>query len=431
MENAVTKRQKSATHAISTNGSLANNMLDLDRLINSIRMACDWLCDVAQTKTDAMPSDTDNPKNFNYASWKGAFRGEYSADTKRWWYYCPIWHGGQAVKALVMAGDALSEDKYINAAKACADFITANQVWDESNQDHGLLLAYEDIGDKVNTSAVMEAMHGLMLLADKTNSPDLWNRVVAAGYFLINKMFSKEHGVFRDVYDPARHEVVLPNPFLSKRGQGRPLVEDAVLVKLFEKTGDKRFLDVHVAISRTLTADQDPPGNWMDYGPCNRAKGVFHPRHTYWWGLPLLDTYRATGEEEFLKTAIASGEFCIEAMRSDGGWIRGLYLDGKTDCFGHATSGSACAAILWVELFKQTNDPRWLAPIHKALTYCQNMQMTNPADKNLKGVILEKVLPPDGTDRNPYYIRDLGTIFYIIAGLEYLQLAKGRSWGPG
>ena len=43
------------------------------------------------------------------------------------------------------------------------------------------------------------------------------------------------------------------------------------------------------------------------------------------------------------------------------------------------------------------------------------MQFTKVADPNLKGAILEKVLKPDGTDRLPYYVRDLGTIFYVQA----------------
>ena len=34
--------------------------------------------------------------------------------------------------------------------------------------------------------------------------------------------------------------------------------------------------------------------------------------------------------------------------------------------------------------------------------------------------LLEKVTPPYGSDASPYYIRDLGTIFFIQAAAEYL-----------
>ncbi len=50
------------------------------------------------------------------------------------------------------------------------------------------------------------------------------------------------------------------------------------------------------------------------------------------------------------------------------------------------------------------------------------MQLTNPADPNLRGAIIEKILPPDGTDRNPIHLRDLATIFHIQAAATTLQL---------
>jgi hypothetical protein len=49
-----------------------------------------------------------------------------------------------------------------------------------------------------------------------------------------------------------------------------------------------------------------------------------------------------------------------------------------------------------------------------------NMQFTHPQDHNLHGAILEKILPPSGSDASPYHIRDLGTIFFIQAAAEYL-----------
>ena len=53
-----------------------------------------------------------------------------------------------------------------------------------------------------------------------------------------------------------------------------------------------------------------------------------------------------------------------------------------------------------------------------------NLQFNRAEDKNLHGCILEKVLTPDGTDRNPYFIRDLGTIFFIQAAIKYLGQNK-------
>ena len=41
--------------------------------------------------------------------------------------------------------------------------------------------------------------------------------------------------------------------------------------------------------------------------------------------------------------------------------------------------------------------------------------------ENVYGAILEKVLPPNVSDRNPFHIRDLGTIFFIQAAAKYLR----------
>ncbi len=109
-------------------------------------------------------------------------------------------------------------------------------------------------------------------------------------------------------------------------------------------------------------------------------------------------------------------------MRRDGGIFRNTYTDFTTDSFGHATSGAACAVIMFLEYYDETGDGEILPFIEKGLKFCMSMQFTNPADPNLKGAILEKVLPPDGTDRSPYYLRDLSTIFFIQAAAHYLRI---------
>lgn len=408
----------------STAGSIAS--LDVQQLKTAMEHACGWLQDVAQLQSDTLPADTEDITGFPYTRWRGVIRGEYSAARKKWWFFCPVWHTGQAVRALVLASQTLGQPKWMDGARRGAEFIYNHQVFDEASPDHGLILAYEDVPTKVNTSAVMECMEGLMELADADKDEQAWKRIIAAGDFIVDKMFMPVEGLFRDVYDPQTHTVIVPNPYRSKDNiGGRPLVEDAVLVRLFEKTKDQKFLDAHLKVSRTLVADQRPAGNWIDYGPCDPNRGVFHPRHTYWWGLPLLDSYQATGDKRYLETAIASGEFCARAMRKDGGYIRGTYFDFGTDSFGHATSGSASAAVLFLRLFRITKEPRWMKLAELALSYCMMVQLIDVQDKNLKGVIVEKVLAPvNHTDASPYHIRDLGTIFFVIAAAEYLRTVE-------
>jgi hypothetical protein len=134
--------------------------------------------------------------------------------------------------------------------------------------------------------------------------------------------------------------------------------------------------------------------------------------------------YEESGDRKYLDCALRSCRWYAKAQRADGGLIRGTYLDFNTDSFGHATSGIAAAMTMFCNAIKITQSDEFLQPLGKALDYCMRLQFTNPADENLKGAILEKILPPDGTDNSPYYIRDLGTIFYIQGVSEILKLNK-------
>lgn len=403
--------------------------LDPVALRSALQAACGWIQEVAQLKTDQLPADTSDRQGLGYSRWRGAIRGEYAAAEKRWWFYCPVWHTGQAIKALVLAARQLREPKWLEGAQAGADFLFNHQVWDSRDPNHGLLLAFEGDRDQVNTSAVFESLDGLMLLADELGSDTMWERIIAAGSFTVGRMFVPERGIFRDRYIPAERRIV-PSPHTRRLEEGlggRPLLDDGVLLKLYDRTGDARFEQAFWKTAERLVADQNPPGNWIDYGPCNAERGSFHPRHTYWWGVPLIEAYRRSGQKAFLQTALASGEFCRGAMRTDGGYIRNTYLGFNTDSFGHATSGSACAAILFMELFAETGETSWLDSAVTALSFCVKVQLRETADPNLCGAILEKVLPPDGTDRHPYYLRDLGTIFFVTAAARYLERLDGET----
>jgi len=63
--------------------------------------------------------------------------------------------------------------------------------------------------------------------------------------------------------------------------------------------------------------------------------------------------------------------------------------------------------ILLQELERILNEKLFQSSLKLALEYSINMQFREVSGANLRGCILEKVLPPDGTDRSPYHIRDL------------------------
>ncbi len=389
-------------------------MLATADLKTRIESAVSWLVDIAQIK-DARAWGVRSAR-MPYTFWNGAIRGEYKAADKTWDCYCPIWHTGQAIKSLVMASDALNRPELLEDAKFSAEFIMRNRI--DQGIDAGLILAFEDHPDKVNVSAILESLDGLLHLSQATGDSTYQDAALTAAKWVKERSFCPGRGIFNDIYDPQARQFL----FGVSASQGRPLLDDAIFVKAWRLTGDAAYKDVAVQTAETLLRDESPAGNWITYIPCDQRRECIHPRHAFWWGSPMLEVYQATHDERFLACMRRATEWYRQAMRRDGGFIRNTYADFTTDSFGHATSGTACAVICFLRYLQETGDERLIEPIESGLKFCAQMQFVNPDDLNLKGAILEKILPPDGTDRSPYHLRDLGTIFFIQAACLYLKI---------
>jgi hypothetical protein len=383
-------------------------------LSKSLDSACKWLTDIATVKNN-QPIGV-HGKKMPVTFWNGAMRGEYSVASQQWGCLCPIWHTGQGIKALVMAAEALNKPKLLENAKFSAEFIMQNRITD--GEDKGFILAFEDHPDKVNISAVLESIDGLFFLSKATGDMQYQQAALGVLNWIKDNAWVQEKKHFNDVYDSFKKKFILK----IRAAQGRPLLDDALFIKAWELTGDEDLKQIAIDTAETLLKDENPSGNWIKYIPCSVENERIHPRHAYWWGMPMLDVYKATGDEKFLQCFFRSIDWYKQALRKDGGFIRGTYTDFNTDSFGHATSGTACAVISFLKYYEHTGDEKIIEYIERGLAYCMRMQFTNPDDPNLKGAILEKVLYPDGTDRNPYHIRDLGTIFFIQAASLYLQM---------
>lgn len=387
-------------------------LLDKDKLEEHLHAAIGWLTGPGCCHENTPVGELG--KAMNYREWRGAIRGEYNAAEKNWSCCCPYWHTGQAVKALVMAADALGKKELISDAEFSAGFLLANQ------REDGLFPAREVRGDEINTSASLETLDGLFMLADVTGNMRYREAALAALDWVARNAWMPEKRLFKDIYNSEREEFV----FGIVSSQNRPLLDDAVFLTGYRLTGNPLYRKIALDTAEHLIELEDPPGNWMSFIPCNKALGRIHPRHAFWWGLPMLEVYKETGDERFRELFYRSVEWYEKALRRDGGLFRATYSDFKTDSFGHATSGSACAARCFMAAGCDSGDEKWFRLAERALQFCCSMQLTRTADPNLSGVVLEKVLPPDGTDRLPYHVRDLGTIFFIQAASCYLKLYK-------
>jgi hypothetical protein len=398
------------------------SMLDqLPGLRSSLRQACAWLTDVAQIRTPN--TGIARHRHMQHTSdWRGAMRGEYYAASQRWDFMCPVWHTAQACKALVQAHHVLGDDALLAAAQLAGDFVLRQQI--RQGPDEGLLLAYEDQEHQVNTSALLEALDGMFVLSEATGDARYRDAALAAGRWSVRKAWVPGEGVVLDLYDPQTMRFIDPAYVTLSRYPGRPLADDAVWLTCYELTGEPVFAEAFDDVLACLLRTEHPAGNWLGYGPCQPQSQLIHPRHAYWWGRPLLLAYRRNALSRHLEAACRSGHWYIQAQRQDGGMFRDTGVDFRTPSFGHATSGIVCAAIFWMDLLQTTGDRVWMEPTVRAMQFAMRMQLTQPRDANLRGAILEKVLPPDGTDASPYHLRDLGTIFFVQAAAQLLAHAN-------
>lgn len=388
-------------------------------LQKSLKAALRFLTESAIIRDNTPPGE--HSKEFKYANWNGALRGEYALAAGKWDTFCPIWHTGQAIKALCLASQALHDRSLLEYAKECAAFLLANQLL--QGEDEGLLLAFEDDSQMVNTSAILESLDGLFMLSDAIGDPQYEHAALNAAAWVARKAWLPETGKFQDTYDIRKKcfTVLADLPNAS-----RPLLDDCIFYRCYQRSGNAAYRDIALAAAETLLRDEGPEGNWIKYHPCIKATGSIHPRHAFWWGKPMAELFHHTGDERYREIFFRSVTWYEKAIRHDGGLFRGTYPDFSTDSFGHATSGSACAALCFMERAKFGDADHFMALAGKCLDFCTAMQLTSPADPALTGVIIEKVMPPDGSGNNPYYIRDLGTVFFVQAAAVYMMQTNNK-----
>lgn len=390
----------------------------MSNLEKSVCLALEWLSGPGMVK-DNRPVGTVG-RAMGYARWNGAIRGEYLSSRREWDSFCPVWHTGQAVKAFVMVAEAFEEPSLLDCAAEAAEFILAMQF--DTGIDAGLIPAYELEPGKVNTSAILEALDGLFMLSDATGNKRYETCAIKALEWIARRAWLPHQGKFIDIYSPSMGKFLEHDPSC----QNRPLLDDAVFLKGWRRSGNREFRDIALETAETLLRDENPPGNWIKYIPCDKKSGKIHPRHAYWWGNPMLDLYRETGDERFYVAFHRAADWYRKALRSDGGLFRDTTAAFSSPSFGHAASGSACAAIMFEKLYGETRDASLLALIDSAENFCMNMQLTRPEEPSLKGAILEKVCSPDGSDTVPFLVRDLGTIFFIQAASLTCRRKKNK-----
>ena len=382
-------------------------------LRTAIRLACGWITDIAQIKFDHLATTDNNSRQLLHKHWKGAIRGEYHPGDHKWDFASPMAHSAQAIKALVMAAKVLEDDQSLSSARLAADFIGAERITEKRSKNYGLLYAFEFKSDEVNTSAILETSEGLFALTDATGDHKYTEWALDAAFWVARNAYISD-GLFRDAFDVKTAQFVAA-PWPSDR-PGRPLVDEAVFLKAFKQTRNAICKKIFYAAADRLLKDEDPPGNWNAY-PLNSRSGFPYTRQAFRWGHPLIAAFQDSGDRRYLDCARRVGDWYLHLTRDEADPFHASLRPSQS----LDTSGMACAAILWLDLFQETKDDKWRAAARRALRYCLTMQFREVQDPNLKGALLETMLPPNGSDRSPYLVRDVATIYFIQAACKFLS----------
>ncbi|MHB9071448.1 MAG: hypothetical protein ACYC54_13910 [Sedimentisphaerales bacterium] len=393
-----------------------NAAFNYDEMKESLNLACNWIIkhSLCNNETIDIPKSVHN-YNYKYSNWTGVIR-EYNAQTREWYVFGPIWHTGQAIKALVMAYKILKDKTIIDAAEKCCRFILNAAILNPDKEDFGMINSQENGEPMVSwTSCMLEALDGLISMAELTGNDKYWDIVVNCLVWTQRKLFLKEEGLFLDNYNFETGTAYSAPNTLRHGVPGRPLIDDAVFLKGYQRTKNLEFRETFYLTAQRLLDEEYPEGNWIKFPPCDQVGGFLHPRQAYWWGRPMIMAWQDSGQSEYLKCALRSANWYKKAQRLDGGMFRMTNLDFNTTSYGQATSGILSAACLWNDLIIAGYEDDYIKPLQQAIRFGHKMQFKNTADVNLTGAILEKVLEPNGSDNPPFLIRDLGTIFYIQA----------------
>ncbi|MBU0477222.1 hypothetical protein KKC91_01440 [bacterium] len=389
------------------------------QLMEALESGSKWLINVAQVvgTSDSM---------------YGAMKNDYNMKEKNWAYYEPVWHTGQAIRALLAAYKRTGKEIFLKRAIMAGDYIQRLQFVDKSDPEtYGLIRA--DIKPDLSTahmSTMTDAFEGLFELEEVTGDRRWIEIIRLAADWIMGHTWLQGEGLIINSYD-FKNKKVLHVDYEEKESRNpikyaRPNNEGATFYYLYVLTKGTKYLDVFKRLCDRLVEDQYSMGLWMDYLPNVLRTGFVHARFNLWYALSLLRGYDAFKDERYLACARRTAEWYLDNLWLDGAFPYRMRVDGKHRFSQICGSGSAMAGIFWIDLFNYIPDPRYIEKSELVLEFLLTTQYSESFfDNNLRGAFFESsdLIPNSGSSL--YVVRDLATTFAIIFIDKYLRF-KGE-----
>ena len=316
--------------------------------LGAIERGADWLVNVAQIISPAQTFD--DPKHYPHSDYTGSMRTEYDTRTQVWSMNGPAFHTGQAMRALLVAARRLDAQRYADAAHSGAEFLLRERITEATHPHRGLLLSLEQNHDEVNIQVTLEALSGLIDLYDRTGDHRYLAVVQENADLLIDHAYLPEDRLIKDHYSLGLRSFIGDG---ENDLPGRAMVDDAVLLKLADRTGDDRYRHIFLSMADRLIEEEGPSGTWLRFPPWRPSEGRIHGRKNWWWGHPLLAAFDVTGDERYLLAGKRAGDWYFEQQNLDGGLYYTPSPVRRHNSYGLCTSVVACAVLYWTDLWKR------------------------------------------------------------------------------
>lgn len=205
----------------------------------------------------------------------------------------------------------------------------------------------------------------------------------------------------------------------------RPNNEGSLFLDMYEFTGEDEYKDAFITLCNSLVEKQGPEGLWMDFTPNKKASGAVHPRFNLWYAESLIRGYELTGERKYLEAAAKTARTYAGFQDSRGTIYYSNYLDGSVDRSSVCGSSVAFSGIIWLKLKKYGID-EFNENIERSLDWIlKNRYATDHPDPNLAGAVINTRLR---NKKGKLWLtqRDIGTSFGTRFLVDYYEQIFGN-----
>lgn len=254
----------------------------------------------------------------------------------------------------------------------------------------------------------------------------------AASWMLDNMYYAKEGVSYDNIDAKTGEVLKEKSPFWKDKPNqklfdvSRPNTEGWLFMDAYEFSGEKKFKDAYINLCNSLVEKQGKEGVWMQFMPNFVEAQTFHPRFSLWYAESLVKGYELTKDKKYLDAAANTARTFAKAQQKDGTIFYDNYINGKEPDKGSATgSAVALAGILWMQL-SGYGYKEFEANIEKSATWLVNNRFDiNHPDPNLRGAVLET---RTRFRKGKVWLvnRDIGTSFGVRFLVDYMNYKYGK-----